>query len=62
MMKLDKYAIIDGLVLVAVSISVWQWGHTIWVDLLPKGTTVVTMAVGIPETKYKFLIIKNQKI
>lgn len=48
MMKPDNHATMEGDVLVAVSISAWQWGHIIWVDCEPRGTTVVTMAVGAP--------------
>lgn len=46
MMKPDNHATNEGEVLVAVSISAWQWGHIMCVDWEPRGTTVVTIAVG----------------
>lgn len=42
----DNHATTDGEVLVAVSISEWQCGQIMCVDCDPRGTTVVTIAVG----------------
>jgi len=48
MIRLESQAVVVGEVDVALSISWWQWGHTMWVDWAPRGTTVVRMVVGAP--------------
>lgn len=54
MINPDNQATIDGEVLVAVSTSAWQCGHIMWVDWDPRGTTVVTTAVGAPAVNNKY--------
>ena len=46
MRRQESQAVLEGDESVALSISCWQCGHTMWVDWAPSGTTVVTMVVG----------------